>query len=406
MEGFEDLVKACYGEFEAPVVNLSPLRGGVVAELFHGPTQCFKDLSMPFLVRVLARFAAERGARKTLVVSTTGDTGPAAVRAVSSVASPYLRVLCFYPEGMISDYQRKQMTTVENATIASFDGGGDDMDAPLKKLGREEKGLCGANSYNIARPLAQMVHFFWIALKVGPCDVVVPTGAMGNLVAATMAKLRGAPIGKIVAATNSNDFSYRALTTGDCARSKQMLKTLSDAINIQTPYNFERLLYYNGAEDAAARGVSGEGRLEPDLVATLRENYDAVRVDDDRMLRALREVASSGTYVPDPHAAVALAAAQDLGMLDMNRASPRRTTVVVATAHACKFRVAVEKAVGRERWASLAATFPPRVAETLAAPEKPPYRLKKNPGESLEDAQARWIDIVRNNLLLPLAEAE
>lgn len=104
--------------------------------------------------------------------NTTGDTGPAAVRAVSSVANPLLTILVHYPLGQISDFQRKQLTTIDSkyVKIASFDGGGDDMDGPIKETlvnnnstsgGRT---FCGINSYNIGRPLAQMVHFvshFW-----------------------------------------------------------------------------------------------------------------------------------------------------------------------------------------------------------------------------------------------------
>lgn len=56
-----------------------------VSELFQGPTFCFKDLGMKFLINTLNHFCAKRKTKMTLVVSTTGDTGPAAVRAVSDL---------------------------------------------------------------------------------------------------------------------------------------------------------------------------------------------------------------------------------------------------------------------------------------------------------------------------------
>ena len=164
-----------------------------------------------------------------LTAATTGDTGPAAVQAVQDLDSPYLGIVVHYPEGQISDFQRKQMTTVvsDRVEIVSFDGGGDDMDRPIKNIMTKQKHrhqhqsggsgsttdgddngdrddnsdkkilVCGVNSYNIGRPLMQMVHFIWTYLRVVEqietktnqkidhgsfrLDVVIPTGAMGNI---------------------------------------------------------------------------------------------------------------------------------------------------------------------------------------------------------------------------------
>lgn len=99
----------------------------------------------------------------------TGDTGPAAVHAVSDVANPLLSIIVHYPRGQISDFQRKQLTTVDSkcVKVVSFEGGGDDMDWPIKETLLENRDndasdgrtFCGINSYNIGRPLLQMVHF-------------------------------------------------------------------------------------------------------------------------------------------------------------------------------------------------------------------------------------------------------
>lgn len=103
------------------------------------------------------------------ISSTTGDTGPAAVHAVSDVANPLLSIIVHYPRGQISDFQRKQLTTVDSkcVKVVSFEGGGDDMDWPIKETLLENcdnvasggRTFCGINSYNIGRPLLQMVHF-------------------------------------------------------------------------------------------------------------------------------------------------------------------------------------------------------------------------------------------------------
>ena len=154
-----------------------------VVELFHGPTFCFKDLSLQFVVHMLDYFSRKRNRQTTLIVSTTGDTGPAAVQAVNDLNSPYLSILVHYPQGQISDFQRKQLTTCnsDRVLVAAFQGGGDDMDAPIKRIiqdgsfSRTNKRLvCGINSYNIARPLMQMIHFIWTYLRVVQQENIEP----------------------------------------------------------------------------------------------------------------------------------------------------------------------------------------------------------------------------------------
>ena len=83
---FEDLRDVVHGSYTSfshekivPLVQLTPDRPVFVAELFHGPTFCFKDLGQQLLVRLLARFAQQDKTKRTFLVSTTGDTGPAAM---------------------------------------------------------------------------------------------------------------------------------------------------------------------------------------------------------------------------------------------------------------------------------------------------------------------------------------
>ena len=126
------------------------------------------------VINLLSHFASKRNKSITILVSTTGDTGPAAVHAVKDANNPLLSILVHYPIGQISDFQRKQLTTCDSryVKIASFDGGGDDMDQPIKdtllmntKDEDRVRTFCGINSYNIGRPLVQMVHFIWIYLR-------------------------------------------------------------------------------------------------------------------------------------------------------------------------------------------------------------------------------------------------
>jgi len=125
------------------------------------------------VINLLSHFATKRNQPTTLLVATTGDTGPAAVRAVGDAANPLLTIVVHYPHGQISDFQRKSLTTVDSncVRIVSFEGGGDDMDWPIKQTllqngNGNKRSYCGVNSYNIGRPLVQMIHWIWTYLRV------------------------------------------------------------------------------------------------------------------------------------------------------------------------------------------------------------------------------------------------
>ena len=73
----ENLLGQAFADFptDIPVVPVKRIGPIFVAELFHGPTFCFKDLGMRAVVNMLNHFAAKKSQKITLVVSTTGDTG-------------------------------------------------------------------------------------------------------------------------------------------------------------------------------------------------------------------------------------------------------------------------------------------------------------------------------------------
>jgi len=414
------LVHCCYEGFSCKeIVPVRRVGGLHVAELFHGPTFCFKDLGQQPLVRMLAHFAKQRGIRRTMLVNTTGDTGPAAMRAVTDSGSSNLDILVFFPQGQISDLQRRQMTTVasDHAQVSAFEGGGDDMDLPLKRLAADRQfaakhGLCGLNSYNLGRPLAQTVHFFWTyfrtleqrGLNVGAqVDVVVPSGALGNLSAAYMAKKMGLPLGRLVAATNSNDITHRTISAGEFHRSQRMEKTLSDALNIQVPYNMERIFYYLTGEDHSLVSTwmqemehSGQLNLPAPWLTKMQEEFSSSRVDDQAMCAAVRTAVEQHGYLADPHTAVALAAAGRLYGEEGNIS--KVPAVVMATASPCKFEVALTEALGAERWSAyLASTDFPKEARAVLSASEGPCGLLKSQG-SLVDSQDAWEAEVRRLL--------
>ena len=201
------IVERSFRDFlDDAVVPVVQVGGYQVAELFHGPTLSFKDFGQQVLCKLLDFFATRKRRPTTLVVSTTGDTGPAAIHG--ALGSRSLRVVVTYPKGQISEIQRRQMTTVNapNVAVAAFEGSGDDMDAPIKRLStdvafKEAYGVTSVNSINIGRVTVQTIHYFWAyfraieqldAVEVGdPLCFAIPTGAMGNVTAGLLAQRMG-----------------------------------------------------------------------------------------------------------------------------------------------------------------------------------------------------------------------
>ncbi|KAL3918770.1 MAG: hypothetical protein SGILL_004078 [Bacillariaceae sp.] len=414
--------------FDTSLNNLVPivaLTDNVwVAELFHGPTFCFKDIGLRVTIQWLNYFATKRDVTVTLVVATTGDTGPAAVQAVQDCASDKLGILVHYPEGQISDFQRRQLTTAssERIHIVAFQGGGDDMDVPIKNIMTKKIGgdidnkkriVCGVNSYNIGRPLMQMVHFIWTYLRVAnqikantngklpknfKLDIVIPTGAMGNMAACYMTKQMGVPLGILCAGVNINDTTHIAFQTGKVAKSTNaMNKTLSDAINIQLPYNLERLLFYLTAQDHEqvqqwySELEGNDKRI--DIQSTnwwtkLQAEFQSARITDDEMCETMKSVLEEFDYWADPHTSVALATAKRLGYFETSSKTP---VAIMATAAVCKFEEAVTTALGEERWSEYKKEHFPESGKALNdLTEIPPILYAADPVKTLIEDQAVW----------------
>lgn len=351
-----EITEAAYETFETPdVAPLVPLGGRhYLLELFHGPTLAFKDVAMQLLARFMDEALARRGRRATIVGATSGDTGGAAIEAFRGRGSTDVFIL--YPDGRVSDVQRKQMTTPADGNVHTLavDGTFDDCQALVKSMFndaafRAETGLAGVNSINWARVMAQTVYYFTAAVRFDGRDVAfsVPTGNFGDIFAGYAAKQMGLPVARLIIATNINDILVRALKTG-IYEIGEVVASSSPSMDIQVSSNFERLLFEATGRDAeqvcrlmdelaAARRFA----LPPDALEFIRAGFAAERVDETQTAAIIRDVLEAENTVLDPHTAVGYGAALRSGL-------PESTPVVtLATAHPAKFPLAVEKACGR-----------------------------------------------------------
>ena len=351
------LCRAAYGRFShdavTPLVQLDHRHW--LLELFHGPTLAFKDVALQLLGQLFEKFLAGGNTDITIVGATSGDTGSAAIEAVAG--REHIRIFMLHPEGRVSDVQRRQMTTVlaPNVHNIAIDGSFDDAQAMVKRLfgdaeARAQVTLSAVNSINWARLMAQVVYYFYAAVRLGgpdrPVAFSVPTGNFGDVFAGYVAARMGLPVARLVVATNVNDILHRALTSGDYSAGT-VTPTATPSMDIQVSSNFERLLFdLAGRDGAAIAGMMGEFdtnramTIPGDMLAGARGLFSSASIDADAMSLALRWAQERGGQVIDPHSAVGLAAAR---ALEIDSDIP---VVTLATAHPAKFREAVERATG------------------------------------------------------------
>ncbi|MEA1904167.1 MAG: threonine synthase [Actinomycetota bacterium] len=312
--GAEDVEGAVIGaaaRFDHP--QIAPIREvgeRRVLELFWGPTLSFKDHALQVVARLLDR-EVEHG---TILGATSGDTGSAAIEACRK--SHHLEVVILFPEGKVSEFQRRQMTTVPdlNVTAVAVRGTFDDCQAMIKDAFAANPDLLAINSINWARIACQVGYYIHAGARMGePFDVVVPTGNFGNVYSCWTAKQMGVPIETITIANNANHM-LADLIHGDDAGPDGVVATTAPAMDIAIPSNLER------------------------FVADPSEEFEAGWSTDDEIRQTIARVHRDHGYIIDTHTATAWRAGAET-LTD-------RPQLVVSTAHPVKFGDAVGEAIG------------------------------------------------------------
>jgi threonine synthase len=356
----EDAIGLTEGAYGAQWANpgITPVRqigpGDYILELFHGPSLAFKDVAMQLLAGLFDHVLEKRDARLSIICATSGDTGGAAVEALKESHRVDLFVLL--PDGRVSDVQRRFMTSsgAENVHALVVDGDFDGAQAIVKALLADhafskEVALSPVNSINWARILAQSVYYVTTSCALssgGPVNFTVPSGNFGDALAGYVAKMIGAPIGKIMIATNQNDGIAKAFETGTYSKSVASTATLSPAMDISVASNFERIVFEALGRDAATlkrlyEGFAQNGSYDIPEAAlnALKANFDAFGVDDSETRWALADCYEQTGEVLCPHTAVGWRARFD-------NEETKGARVLLATAHPAKFSETVEEVLG------------------------------------------------------------
>ena len=346
-------------DFPAPLLPLATPNDQVL-ELFHGPTAAFKDFGARFLAACLTRVHGKSDKPLTILVATSGDTGAAVAAAFHR--QPGLRVVVLYPDGRVSPRQAHQLGCFgDNISALRVQGSFDDCQALVKRALNDEAlqqqvPMSSANSISLGRLLPQMSYYADAALRHHATtgkelNFVIPTGNLGNAMAAVLARALGIPLGRIVLATNANRVLPDYFAGGDYAPAASVA-TIANAMDVGAPSNFERLRWLYHGDDSA-----------------LRAAFSAQAVDDATIAATIATRWRRHGEVFCPHTATAVHVLETLRARGVEG-----DWAVAATAHPAKFESVVEPLIGQP------VPVPPALAELLARPAQadpvpPDYRV-------------------------------
>lgn len=409
------MIRSAYtGTFTTPdIVPVKTMNESFsMAELFHGRTCAFKDLALslfPYLLVWAKKHEGEKH-RVLILTATSGDTGKAALEGFRDV--PGANILVFYPSHGVSPLQKDQMQKQAgaNVKVVGIEGNFDDAQSTLKTIFRDpamnafaaDHGVqfSSANSINIGRLFPQVVYYVWIWLQLvrsgsigqkETFNVAVPTGNFGNILAAWIAKRIGAPIDKLICASNKNNVLADFFETGAYDKNRPFFATESPSMDILISSNFERFLYYmtkgdvkTVADDMKALSETGRYAMDKEHFQALSEEMLGGWADDEAMRRAVSDVYSRYDYLMDPHTATAYAVYMNLRR--KGRVPRHSHTVIAATAHPYKFPYAIAEALDLPESES-----PYDTLRTIAGKTGIPVPEKL---ASLEDKEPRFTETV------------
>jgi threonine synthase len=349
----EQLKKLVTEAFDFPISLQTLDNRHSLLELFHGPTAAFKDVAAQFLAAYMNLAITEE---QIILVATSGDTGGAIASALHK--NKKFRVIIFFPKNGVSPLQKQQLTCWgENVTAVAVNGTFDDCQKIVKQsladLNLASFRLTSANSINIARILPQVCYhaaaaIWYDNLNSCGCNLIIPSGNLGNAVAAFWARAVGLPIQFIGLATNKNKTLKNYYESGLYLPQRSQ-SSLANAMDVGDPSNFERLTH---------------------LVGNLRDLKQISEVqcfEDDEIKYYIDFAYKKWKKIICPHTATAVGFSQN---------HPERNWLICATAHAAKFREIVEPILG----------FQVPVPETLKKLyELPSQFIDFEPGQAIID---------------------
>ncbi|MBY0585397.1 threonine synthase, partial [Candidatus Carsonella ruddii] len=268
--------------------------------LNNGPTLTFKDLAMIPLGNLLNFFSSKIDKKFLIFCATSGDTGSSANNSFKSFNK--MKIFTFYPFNMISNIQRKQITTLikKNIKNISILGNFDLAQFLIKKIFENIKNnkdlfLISVNSINWFRIIMQVVYYCFCSLNIynnnKKINFYIPSGNFGNSLSAFIAKKIGFPINKIITCTNDNFYLDNFIKNSifqDCL----IKKTISPSIDISIPSNFIR--------------VVSSYSLKKKKMNEINENFYSDKIFNKYIINSIDYFYNKYKKIHDPHTITSL----------------------------------------------------------------------------------------------------
>lgn len=348
-------------------LRFTELESGItVVGLSDGPTAAFKDMAMQPFALWTEHLLKETGGEQTILFSTSGDTGPAALEAFGGIDN--VEMIGMFPgkgHGNVSEFQRSQM--IERGqpdNIHVLEVPGDFTYANDLQMDAEQVFDLGAvNSANIARIIAQIPYHVASYVKAiernelligDPVDLSIPSGNFGNAMSAILAKRMGVPIRNIIVATNENNTLDTFLKTGVYEKWEEMFTTDSPAQDIKRSSNIWRafnMMFANDPEKQAQfyQTWKKEGKADINEIGvddhTVLDGIASATITSAQRTRAIRDIRldSRGKTMIDPHTANGVAAVFETGLWTPNQGVPM---LAMETAKPFKFDETMMRILG------------------------------------------------------------
>ena len=121
-------------------------------------------------------------------------------------------------------------------------------------------------------------------------------------------------------------------------------RTISPSMDIQVASNFERLLYdlydqnSEKVKNIMKRIKDNSFKIENDILKNLQNDFTSERLSETEIINTIKSHYEKNKIIIDPHTAIGIGAVEKLNLSDV---------VILATAHPCKFPVAIDRAISK-----------------------------------------------------------
>jgi threonine synthase len=305
-----------------------------ILRLCGGPTGSFKDFGIAFLSAVFEELLGS--SEQIMVVSSVAGTQG------TSMAHAFARrknIICvlLYPRGDIYGLDEAafmQPGGAGNVIPIRLEGSLDDCNRLITELISDSQWTkryktTSANAINPARLLPQAFYYVYAFIKLkkllkSDLFFSVPSGNFGNLIAGLYAWKFGLPVNGFIAAMNSNN-ALGDLWRPQTAARREAVQTISPALDVSYPANYERLF-----------------SLYNEVPAVMRNMVFPEVITDAQTEQAMEFCWKHYHVLLDPHSAVAFKAALN----QAERAEFEGHIVVLATGSAARHPELVQRVTG------------------------------------------------------------